>query len=105
MRFGCSSGELPIMSDARRRAGLLAPSMAVIGVLLVLPLCLMAFVSTLERGPDGGVIWSRHTLDAYVQFLFERDLMDHLALNTDYLQIFARSIGLAATTAALTLVI
>ncbi|MGC1579297.1 MAG: hypothetical protein WA813_24785, partial [Beijerinckiaceae bacterium] len=78
------------MSDARQRAGLLAPSMAVIGVLLVLPLGLMAFVSTLERGPDGGVIWTRHTLDAYVQFLFERDLLDNLVLNTDYLQIFAR---------------
>ena len=31
--------------------------------------------------------------------------MDHLVVNTDYLQIFARSIGLAATTAALTLAI
>jgi spermidine/putrescine transport system permease protein len=93
------------MSNARQRAGLLAPSMAVIGVLLVLPLGLMAFVSTLERGPDGGVIWSRHTLDAYLQFLFERDLLDNLVLNTDYLQIFARSIGLAATTAVLTLAI
>ncbi|MBV9588969.1 MAG: ABC transporter permease, partial [Hyphomicrobiales bacterium] len=77
------------MSNVRQRAGLLTPAMAVIGVLLVLPLCLMAFVSTLERGPDGGVIWSRHTLDPYVQFLFERDLMDRLVLNTDYLQIFA----------------
>lgn len=79
--------------------------MLAIGVLLVLPLCLMAFVSTLERGPDGGVIWSRHTLDAYAQFLFERDLTDNLVLNTDYVQIFARSIGLAATTAVLTLLI
>ncbi|MFI5012342.1 MAG: ABC transporter permease [Hyphomicrobiales bacterium] len=93
------------MNAAARRAGLLAPSMLAIGVLLVLPLCLMAFVSTLERGPDGGVIWSRHTLDAYAQFLFERDLMDNLVLNTDYMQIFARSIGLAATTAVLTLLI
>jgi spermidine/putrescine transport system permease protein len=93
------------MTATSRRTGLVAPAMLTIGVLLVLPLCIMAFVSTLERGPDGGVIWNRHTLDAYVQFLFERDLMDRLALNTDYLGIFARSIGLAATTAMLTLLI
>ena len=68
-------------------------------MLLVLPLGLMAFVSTLERGADGGVVWLRHTLDAYAQFLFERDLIDNLVMNTDYLQIFARSIGLAAMTA------
>jgi len=93
------------MSALSRRSGLLAPAMLAIGVLLVLPLGLMAYVSTLERGSDGGVIWDRHTLDAYVQFLFERDLMDNLALNTDYLGIFARSIGLAAATAVLTLAI
>jgi len=65
----------------------------------------MAYVSTLMRGQDGGVIWGLHTLDAYVQFLFERDLTNNLVVNTDYLGIFARSIGLAATTAALTLAI
>lgn len=81
------------------------PAMLVIGVLLVVPLGLMAIISTLGRGPFGGVVWGEHTLDAYVQFLFERDLMDRLVLNTDYLQIFARSIGLAAMTTALTLII
>lgn len=81
------------------------PAMLVIGVLLVVPLGLMAIISTLGRGPSGGVVWGEHTLDAYVQFLFERDLMDRLVLNTDYLQIFARSIGLAAMTTALTLII
>jgi len=93
------------MTVTGRRAALLAPALLAVGVLFVLPLCLMAYVSTLERGPEGDVVWGRHTLDAYGQFLFERDLMDNLALNTDYIQIFARSIGLAATTAALTLVI
>jgi spermidine/putrescine transport system permease protein len=88
-----------------RRAGLLAPALLAIGVLLVLPLCLMGYVSTLERGTEGDVVWNHHTLDAYGQFLFERDLMDNLVLNTDYLQIFARSFGLAAVTAAITLVI
>jgi len=87
------------------RALLLAPSLFWIFVFLVLPLALMAYVSTLERGPEGGVIWNRHTADAYVQFLFERDLMDRLVINTDYLHIFGRSILLAGITTALTLMI
>ncbi|MBV9521314.1 MAG: ABC transporter permease, partial [Alphaproteobacteria bacterium] len=93
------------MSLKSRQIGLVSPAMLAIGVLLVLPLGLMAVISTLARGPSGGVVWGQHTLDAYVQFLFERDLMDRLALNTDYLQIFARSIGLAAMTTAATLLI
>jgi spermidine/putrescine transport system permease protein len=82
-----------------------APAMLVIGALLVLPLGLMAVISTLERGSSGGIVWHTWTLDAYVQFLFERDLMDRLVINTDYLRIFGRSIGLAATTTGLTLLI
>jgi len=93
------------MMGALRRAGLLAPSVLTIGVLLILPLGLMAFVSTLERGPTGGVIWNQHTADAYVQFLFERDLTDRLVINTDYLHIFGRSIVVAAITTAVTLAV
>lgn len=93
------------MSAPARRLALVMPAMLVIGVLLVVPLGLMAIISTLARGPSGGIVWGVHTLDAYVQFLFERDLMDRLVINTDYLQIFARSIGLAAMTTALTLII
>lgn len=93
------------MMGALRRAGLLAPSVLTIGVLLILPLGLMAFVSTLERGPTGGVIWNQHTADAYVQFLFERDLADRLVINTDYLHIFGRSIVVAAITTAVTLAV
>jgi spermidine/putrescine transport system permease protein len=88
-----------------RRAGLLAPSLLIVVVLLVGPLLLMAYVSTLARGPMGGILWDRHSADAYVQFLFERDLMDRLVLNTDYLRIFARSILLAAVATMLTLAV
>jgi spermidine/putrescine transport system permease protein len=88
-----------------RRGLLLAPSVLWICVFLAAPLGLMAYVSTLQRGPSGGVIWGTHTLDAYVQFLFERDLMDEWVLNTDYLRIFARSILLAGVTTVLTLLI
>jgi len=93
------------MRTKLHRALLLAPSLLWISVFLVLPLALMAYVSTLERGPEGGVIWNRHTADAYVQFLFERDLMDRLVINTDYLHIFGRSILLAGITTLLTLMI
>lgn len=93
------------MMTRLRRSGLLAPSVLVIGVLLIAPLGLMAYVSTLERGPTGGVIWTRHTADAYVQFLFERDLTDRLVVNTDYLHIFGRSIVVAAVTTAVTLAV
>jgi len=93
------------MNAAVRRAVLLAPAVAWIGTFLVLPLCLMAYVSTLARTDDGTVIWNQHTSHAYVQFLFDRDLMDRLVINTDYLRIFARSITLAGITTAITLVI
>jgi len=45
-----------------------------------------AFVSTLARGPlRRPSIWTQHTVAAYVQFLFERDLMGPpLVVNTDY---------------------
>jgi spermidine/putrescine transport system permease protein len=57
-----------------RRMGLLAPTVVTIGVLLIVPLGIMAYVSTLARGPTGGVLWAQHTTEAYAQFLFERDL-------------------------------
>jgi len=93
------------MSGWLRRWGLLSPALAILGLFVVAPLGFMAFVSTLDRGPQGTVVWDRHSLDAYVQFLFERDLMGRLAINTDYLRIFSRSILLAALTTVLTLLI
>lgn len=88
-----------------RRALLLGPALLIIGVFMVLPLFLMAYVSVLERGISGGVQWGRHTTEAYVRFLFERDLMDNLVVNVDYLRIFARSFTLAFITMAVSLAI
>jgi spermidine/putrescine transport system permease protein len=93
------------MSGGVRRWALLAPAMAILGLFVIAPLGFMAFVSTLDRGPQGTVVWDRHSLDAYVQFLFERDLMGRLTINTDYLRIFSRSILLAALTTVITLLI
>ncbi len=93
------------MRPQAQRVSLLLPAMLTIGVLFIVPLGFMAFVSTLQRGADGGVIWNRHSIDAYVQFLFEHDLSDNLVINTDYIRIFLRSIGLAAMTAVSTLIL
>jgi spermidine/putrescine transport system permease protein len=90
---------------ARTRLLQVAPAMAIIGVFMLAPLCLMAYVSFLQKGINGGVIWDQHTAQAYVNFIFERDLDDNLVINTDYLQIFARSFGLSLLTAVLALAI
>ncbi len=84
---------------------LTAPALAIIVAFMLLPLLLMAYISILEKGPAGGVRWGAHTVEAYVAFLFERDLADELVLNTDYLRIFLRSFWLAGLTTLITLAI
>jgi spermidine/putrescine transport system permease protein len=94
------------MSAATRKRILqIAPAMAIIGFFMVAPLGLMAYVSLLQKGVNGGVVWDVHTAEAYVNFIFERDFDDSLIVNTDYLQIFARSFGLSLLTAVLALAI
>ncbi|MEZ5589724.1 MAG: ABC transporter permease [Gammaproteobacteria bacterium] len=88
-----------------KRVGLLLPALFMIGFFMLLPLGLMAYVSFLERGVNGGVVWGSYTAEAYIQFLFERDLDDSLLLNTDYLQIFLRSFTLSCITSLLALLI
>jgi spermidine/putrescine transport system permease protein len=70
---------------------LILPAFATILVFMVAPLGLMGVVSFLERGPNGGVRWGTYSPEAYVNFLFERDLDDSLIVNYDYLEIFLRS--------------
>jgi spermidine/putrescine transport system permease protein len=89
----------------RHRLLLLAPALAVLALLMLAPLGLMAYVSLLQKGIGGGVRWGTLTPEAYVAFLFERDLDDSLLLNTDYLRIFARSFALAGLTTLLCLLI
>ncbi len=95
-------------SDARARRArlwLLSPSLLTILAISVLPLGITVLYSVLKPGTYGGVIW-QFSPDAYIQFLFERDMFDDtLTLNTAYLSIFSRSIGLAfgATVGALIL--
>ncbi|MCC9620648.1 ABC transporter permease [Thalassospira sp. MA62] len=81
-----------------KRFWLIAPAVVYIGFFMAVPLLQMAYVSVLERGDYGGVNWGAFSMNAYISFIFERDLMDNLVVNTDYLQIFARSFGLSAMT-------
>ena len=92
-------------ADAAGRLLLIGPATLVIGLLMVGPLALMAYVSVLERGASGGVVWGSFTAEPYVSSLFERDLDDSLVLNTDYLRIFLRSFWLSAATTVLCLLV
>ncbi len=88
-----------------RDLALTAPATSYLLVLMIVPLLLMLVVSFLERAPFGGVQWGTFTTVAYEKLLVERDLMGRLAVNTDYLSIFARSFRLAGITTVLTLLV
>jgi spermidine/putrescine transport system permease protein len=73
------------------RAMLLSPGLLTIGGFLIAPLFIVLVYSFLTPGTYGGVIWEA-TFDAYIQFLFERDLFDEsLAFSDAYLRIYGRS--------------
>jgi len=81
--------------DHRRRLALLAPALLVIAVGQCLPLLIVLAYSFLSPGTYGGVVW-HPTLDAYTQFLFERDFLDNsLTFSGAYLAIYARSLAQA----------
>lgn len=82
----------------RARLALTSPAMIILLVFLVLPLGIMFAVSVQAPGDYGGVKWGQHTVEAYINFLWERDLDDALVFNTDYLGIFQRSFWLSLMT-------
>ena len=87
------------------RWALISPAIVVIGIFGILPLCIILVYSFLKAATYGGVEWEFST-DAYVQFLFEKDLFtDELVFTSSYLQIFGRSIMLAAFTTVACLIV
>ncbi|MBX9756820.1 MAG: ABC transporter permease [Pseudomonadaceae bacterium] len=82
----------------KRRLLLTAPAMLTLLVFLLVPLSIMFLVSILKSGDYGGVLWGQYSLDAYINFFYERDLDDSWVFNTDYLQIFQRSFLLSLLT-------
>ncbi|MEQ8652818.1 MAG: ABC transporter permease [Kiloniellales bacterium] len=89
----------------RARWGLVAPALVIIGFFGIGPLLITVVYSFLEAATYGGVIWNFST-DAYVQFLFERDIFDEtLHFSWAYPQIFLRSILLALVTTVFCLLV
>lgn len=76
---------------------LVAPTMLVIGIFMVLPLCIAVAYSFLTAGPYGGV-QQPPTFDAYIQLLFQRDFDDTLYFSMSYVWIVLRSIWIALAT-------
>jgi len=93
----------PTAAALRRLIGL-APALFVIGLFMLVPVAVMALYSFLESNPFGGVVW-RLSPEAYLQFLFERDLADNLVFNPGYLIIILRSLGLAIMATILCLIV
>ncbi|NHB75629.1 ABC transporter permease [Rhodobacter calidifons] len=95
--------------DATYRAlvrPLLIPSWLVIGILMVLPVALMAVYSFLTKEFRGGVIWD-FTLAAYDQFFLDRGLFgdEPPRIEWTYITIFWRSIWQAVLATLLCLLI
>jgi len=88
-----------------RRGILIGPAVLIIGGVMILPLMLMVYISFLERQSIGGVYWGQHTTEAYLRFLFERNLDDTLSLRLDYVGIFLRSFWLSLSTTVLVLLV
>jgi spermidine/putrescine transport system permease protein len=85
---------------ARRRDKaiiLAAPALATILLFMVMPMGIALVDSLLTPSAYGGV-QPPFTVQSYVRFLFDRDLDDSLVFDPTYLQIFGRSIMLAAAT-------
>jgi spermidine/putrescine transport system permease protein len=83
---------------------LIAPTVLVIGIFMLIPMFIALTYSFMTANPYGGVTppW---TLDAYIQFFFQRDFDDSLAFSSAYIFIILRSIYLAVATTAICLVL
>ncbi len=86
---------------------LASPAMLWMIVLLIIPLILIVITSFGRRDPDGNVIYT-FTLDNYIRLAgLETNCTDGAAtcFNSLYLEILARSVGLALATTILTIVL
>jgi len=89
----------------RNRLLLIGPAAGAIAILLVVPLTIMAWISIQTRDYSGSVIWNSYSFEAYLRFLFERNLDDSLSWNFNYLFIIFRSIWLSLLTTTVSLLI
>ncbi|HMB77143.1 MAG TPA: ABC transporter permease, partial [Kiloniellaceae bacterium] len=100
-----------VRDAARRRAAwrdrtlLVGPAAGAIFILMVVPLTLMAWISIQTRDFAGGVVWNDYSGEAYLRFLFERNLDDSLSWNFNYLLIILRSFWLSFITTTTSLLV
>jgi spermidine/putrescine transport system permease protein len=69
----------------------------VIGVFMLIPMLIAFAYSFMTASPYGGVV-PPLTLDAYIQFFYQRDFDDSMVFAPDYMFIILRSIYLAIVT-------
>lgn len=81
-----------------------SPALVAIGLFLVVPILIVVGYSLMQANPYGGVD-PQFSVEAYVSLLFERQLDDSLAFADAYLVIALRSIGIAAATTLITLLV
>jgi spermidine/putrescine transport system permease protein len=92
-------------AEARQRRWLSLPAVAVITLFGVLPLVIVVVYSLLRAAPYGGVEWTFST-DAYVSFLYQKDIFDDtLQFHADYLLIYGRSLAFSVITTLVCLVL
>ncbi|MCZ4280167.1 ABC transporter permease [Kiloniella laminariae] len=93
------------LSPIKIRALLIGPAAAVIGIFVVIPLLLMAWISIQGRDYSGGVIWGELSGEAYLRMIFERELDDSLSVNLNYIMIVLRSVWLSLLTTVISLLV
>src|SRR5471032_1374513 len=72
----------------KSRYSLVGPAVVIISLFGILPLTIMVIYSFLKAGDYGGVQWIG-SVQAYVSFLFQRDIFDGtLTFSDDYLVIY-----------------
>lgn len=80
----------------------IAPTVLVIGALMVVPMMIMAAYSFMEADSFGGVL-PHFSAEAYIHLLFERDLDDSLIFDGSYVAILLRSLRVAGLATLITL--
>src|SRR5439155_8401717 len=93
------------MAATSRNRLLSTPALVIITVFGVLPLLIILVYSFLKAAPYGGVEWKFST-DAYLNFLFQKDIFDDtLQFTPDYLIIYLRTTIYAIATTVICLIL
>jgi spermidine/putrescine transport system permease protein len=93
-------------TDIKNRWWLSAPALFVIFIGAIGPLFVMLLYSFMVKGDYGDVKYWQFSLDGWFGVIFQRDIFDEtVSFATAHRDIFLRSIGLAAITTLLTLLV